>query len=116
MVTTPDRLGFHDLGSQALGASLIERLHAVQQLHGYLPRAELQQLAVAMERPLSEVMGVASFYHLFRLDPVWARWILAASKTPSPPAAYLSHWIELLKKSPRVLFQVFSGARQAAAG
>lgn len=64
MVTTPDRLG-----SQALGTSLIERLHAVQQLHGYLPRAELQQLAVAMERPLSEVMGVASFYHLFRLDP-----------------------------------------------
>jgi len=47
---------------------------------------------------------------------VWAGWIRPASKTPSPPAAYLSHWIELLKKSPRVLFQVFSGARQAAAG
>jgi len=39
----------------------------VQQRHGYLPRAELQQLAVAMQRPLSDVMGVASFYHLFRL-------------------------------------------------
>lgn len=67
VVTTPDRLGFHDLGSQSLGASLIERLHAVQQLHGYLPRAELQQLAVAMERPLSEVMGVASFISCFGL-------------------------------------------------
>ena len=29
-------------------------------------------------------------------------------------AAYLSHWIELLKESPRVLFQVLSEARQAA--
>jgi len=64
VATTPDRSGCH-----ALGASLIERLHAVQQRHGYLPRAELQQLAVAMQRPLSDVMGVASFYHLFRLVP-----------------------------------------------
>jgi antirestriction protein ArdC len=29
-------------------------------------------------------------------------------------AAYLGHWIELLKESPRVLFQVLSEARQAA--
>ena len=64
MATRPDRPGCH-----ALDASLIERLHAVQQRHGYLPRAELQQLAVAMQRPLSDVMGVASFYHLFRLVP-----------------------------------------------
>ncbi|MDA0216344.1 MAG: NAD(P)H-dependent oxidoreductase subunit E [Cyanobacteria bacterium] len=48
---------------------MIERLHRVQLLHGYLPRQELQQLAISMARPLSEVMGVASFYHLFRLDP-----------------------------------------------
>lgn len=29
-------------------------------------------------------------------------------------AAYLGHWIELLKESPRVLFQVLNEARQAA--
>ena len=29
-------------------------------------------------------------------------------------AAYLGHWIELLKDSPKVLFQVLSEARQAA--
>jgi len=52
-----------------LGDSLVERLHAVQQEHGYLPREALQRLARAMARPLSEVMGVASFYHLFRLVP-----------------------------------------------
>jgi antirestriction protein ArdC len=28
-------------------------------------------------------------------------------------AAYLGHWIELLKESPRVFFQVLSEARQA---
>ena len=64
MVTRPELNGPH-----CLGDSLIERLHALQQQHGYLPRQELQGLAVAMARPLSEVMGVASFYHLFRLKP-----------------------------------------------
>nr|WP_315856486.1 MULTISPECIES: zincin-like metallopeptidase domain-containing protein [unclassified Synechococcus] len=29
-------------------------------------------------------------------------------------AAYLGHWVELLRESPRVLFQVLSEARQAA--
>jgi len=29
-------------------------------------------------------------------------------------AAYLGHWIELLRESPKVLFQVLSEARQAA--
>ncbi len=29
-------------------------------------------------------------------------------------AAYLGHWIEMLKESPKVLFQVLSEARQAA--
>jgi len=61
VATTPELPSSHGLGD-----SLIERLHAV---HGYLSQAELQRLALAMERPLSEVMGVASFYHLFRLEP-----------------------------------------------
>lgn len=64
MATKPERPAPHGLGD-----SLIERLHAVQQQHGYLPREELRRLARAMARPLSEVMGVASFYHLFRLEP-----------------------------------------------
>lgn len=64
VATKPDRSPSHDPGD-----SLIERLHRVQLLHGYLPREALQQLAISMARPLSDVMGVASFYHLFRLDP-----------------------------------------------
>ena len=63
VATTPERPLSHGLAD-----SLIERLHSLQQAHGFLPRIELQRLAVAMARPLSEVMGVASFYHLFRLD------------------------------------------------
>ncbi|MCX5940701.1 MAG: NAD(P)H-dependent oxidoreductase subunit E [Cyanobium sp. LacPavin_0818_WC50_MAG_67_9] len=64
MATKPEPPAPHGLGD-----SLVERLHAIQQQHGYLPREALQRLARAMARPLSEVMGVASFYHLFRLVP-----------------------------------------------
>ena len=83
MVTTPDRPGCH-----ALDASLIERLHAVQQRHGYLPRAELQQLAVAMQRPLSDVMGEASFITfvgLFSLHCI-AVWCVVAPPALCTPA------------------------------
>jgi len=45
--------------------SLIEVLHQVQQLHGYLGRQTLHQVARELQLPLSRVYGVASFYHLF---------------------------------------------------
>ncbi len=49
--------------------ALIEVLHQVQELHGYLPPASLDQVARELSLPLSRVLGVASFYHLFRLEP-----------------------------------------------
>ena len=49
--------------------ALIEVLHQVQELHGYLPPAVLDQVARKLSLPLSRVLGVASFYHLFRLEP-----------------------------------------------
>ncbi|MFM7642261.1 MAG: NAD(P)H-dependent oxidoreductase subunit E [Cyanobium sp.] len=49
--------------------ALIEVLHQVQELQGFLPATALQQVAKEMKLPLSRVQGVASFYHLFRLDP-----------------------------------------------
>ena len=55
------------LGGRADG--LIEVLHQVQELHGYLPPAALDQVARQLSLPLSRVLGVASFYHLFRLEP-----------------------------------------------
>jgi NADH:ubiquinone oxidoreductase subunit E len=49
--------------------ALIEVLHQVQDLHGHLPPAALDQVARQLNLPLSRVLGVASFYHLFRLEP-----------------------------------------------
>lgn len=49
--------------------ALIEVLHQVQEIHGYLPRSALFEVARLLHLPLSRVQGVASFYHLFRLDP-----------------------------------------------
>ena len=48
--------------------ALIEVLHQVQQLHGHLPRPALAEVARELQLPLSRVYGVASFYHLFRLQ------------------------------------------------
>lgn len=49
--------------------ALIEVLHQVQELHGYLPRTALEAVARQLHLPLSRVQGVATFYHLFRLAP-----------------------------------------------
>ncbi len=48
--------------------ALIEVLHQVQELYGYLPRPALAQVARELQLPLARVYGVASFYHLFRLE------------------------------------------------
>jgi NADH:ubiquinone oxidoreductase subunit E len=48
--------------------ALIEVLHQVQEIEGYLPPAALRQVARGLRLPLSRVQGVASFYHLFRLQ------------------------------------------------
>ena len=50
------------------GDALIEVLHQVQELEGYLSPAALRQVAKGLGLPLSRVQGVASFYHLFRLQ------------------------------------------------
>lgn len=49
--------------------ALIEVLHERQQALGYLPQAVLAAVARELALPLSTVQGVASFYHLFALEP-----------------------------------------------
>jgi bidirectional [NiFe] hydrogenase diaphorase subunit len=49
--------------------SLIEVLHAAQQLFGYLELDVLLFVAHHLKLPLSKVFGVATFYHLFCLKP-----------------------------------------------
>ena len=54
------------------GDALIEILHAAQQLYGYLSRPLMKSVARRLGLPPSKVLGVATFYHLFRLTPPMA--------------------------------------------
>ena len=51
------------------GSALIEVLHATQQLYGYLSKPLLKTIAHKLRLPPSRVLGVATFYHLFRYAP-----------------------------------------------
>lgn len=51
------------------GSALIEVLHAAQQLYGYLSKPVLKEIAHKLSLPPSRVLGVATFYHLFRFEP-----------------------------------------------
>jgi len=48
---------------------LIEILHALQHQQGWLSPLSLACVARGLDLPLSRVLGVASFYHLFALQP-----------------------------------------------
>jgi len=49
--------------------ALIEVLHAVQDIYGFLSPELLHTVADALELPPSRVLGVATFYHLFSFEP-----------------------------------------------
>ena len=49
--------------------SLIEILHAAQELFGYLDTDCLKYVGHALKVPPSRVYGVATFYHFFTLKP-----------------------------------------------
>jgi bidirectional [NiFe] hydrogenase diaphorase subunit len=48
---------------------LIETLHVAQDVFGYLSPEVLRYVARALRLPPSLVLGVATFYHLFRFEP-----------------------------------------------
>ncbi len=48
---------------------LIPLLHGVQELYGYLPEKALQRVSEELKIPMTEVYGVATFYHFFSLVP-----------------------------------------------
>ena len=49
--------------------ALIETLHTVQEAFGFLDDEALEYVALRLGLPLSEVYGVATFYHYFTLKP-----------------------------------------------
>ncbi|MCO5043706.1 MAG: bidirectional hydrogenase complex protein HoxE [Kiritimatiellae bacterium] len=50
-------------------AALIETLHTVQEVFGYLDEGALRYVAASLRVPLSKIYGVATFYHFFTLKP-----------------------------------------------
>lgn len=50
-------------------SALIETLHSVQEVFGYLEKNGLRYVALALRVPFSRVYGVATFYHFFALKP-----------------------------------------------
>ncbi len=49
--------------------ALIQTLHTVQETFGYLDEEAMKYVAEALRAPLSQVYGVATFYHFFTLKP-----------------------------------------------
>ncbi|OKP91455.1 NAD(P)H-dependent oxidoreductase subunit E [Paenibacillus sp. P32E] len=49
--------------------ALIPVLHEIQDIYGYLPEPVLQIVSAELHLPMSEIYGVASFYHFFSLTP-----------------------------------------------
>ncbi len=49
--------------------ALIPVLHKAQELFGYLPVEVQQHVAAALGLPVSEVLGVVTFYHYFSMQP-----------------------------------------------
>jgi bidirectional [NiFe] hydrogenase diaphorase subunit len=51
------------------GDALIEVLHTAQELYGFLTPELLKNIAHKLKLPPSRVLGVATFYHFFSLEP-----------------------------------------------
>lgn len=54
---------------QYSGSALIEVLHTAQELYGYLSPELLKTVARKLKLPPSRVLGVATFYQFFSLQP-----------------------------------------------
>ena len=54
---------------KSVKGGLIQVLHGVQEIYGYLPEEVLQVVSEDLDIPMTEIYGVASFYHLFSLEP-----------------------------------------------
>ena len=73
--------------------ALIETLHTVQECFGYLDDASLGYVAKRLHVPLSQVYGVATFYHFFTLKPAGKHTCVVCMGT----ACYIKGAPQLLK-------------------
>ena len=75
-------------------SALIETLHTVQESFGFLDDESLKYVASSLRVPLSQVYGVATFYHLFSLKPAGKHACVVCTGT----ACYIKGGPQLLQK------------------
>lgn len=73
--------------------ALIQTLHTAQETFGYLDEDILKYVATSLRVPLSEVYGVATFYHFFTLKPQGEHTCIVCTGT----ACYIKGADDLLK-------------------
>ncbi len=81
------------------GGSLIQVLHAVQTVYGYLPIEVQKVVAVEMDCPLSVVSGVVTFYSFFSTEPQGKHTIRICLGT----ACYVRGGVRIVDELERVL-------------
>ncbi|MDJ0751927.1 MAG: bidirectional hydrogenase complex protein HoxE [Ardenticatenaceae bacterium] len=75
-------------------SALIETLHTVQETFGFLDEESLRYVASSLNTPLSQVYGVSTFYHLFKLKPAGKHTCVVCTGT----ACYIKGSSNLLKQ------------------
>ncbi len=75
-------------------SALIETLHTVQETFGFLDEESLRYVASSLNTPLSQVYGVSTFYHLFKLKPAGKHTCIVCTGT----ACYIKGSSNLLKQ------------------
>ena len=74
-------------------SALIEALHTLQQVFGYLDKPGLTFVAAVLKVPLSQVYGAATFYHYFTMKPQGEHTCIVCTGT----ACYINGATALLK-------------------
>ena len=82
---------------QYSGDALIEVLHTAQELFGFLSPALLKTIARKLRLPPSRVLGVATFYHFFSLQPKGEHTFVVCIGT----ACYVAGALSLVEKMER---------------
>jgi hypothetical protein len=62
------------------GDALIEVLHTAQEMYGHLTPELLRTIANKLRLPPSHVLGVATFYHFFSLEPKGDNLLIATAQ------------------------------------
>lgn len=75
-------------------SALIETLHTVQETFGFLDEESLRYVASSLNTPLSQVYGVSTFYHLFKLKPAGKHTCVVCTGT----ACYIKGSSKLLRQ------------------